>query len=183
MTLTNISKLEGSMGIDPAFGSSNFAITITALVDDKVRVVYSEEFERPDHMTMVELCAELIEKYRCVHVYADGANPGFISSLNSSLGEDSRYIEAIAKLQKNHAKPELNMKVLPVNFFKEHKQILQNLKMMLSDGLLAIDKRFEKLITSLNTASDIENSLQKQSMSNSDSLDSLRLALSLYEYS
>ena len=75
------------------------------------------------------------------------------------------------------------MKVLPVNFSTEHKKLLANMKMILSDGLLAIDKRFDKLITSLNTASDIENSLQKQSMSNSDSLDSLRLALSLYEYS
>ena len=132
---------------------------------------------------MVSLCADLIEKYRCVHAYVDGANPGFISSLKSSIGEDPKYIEAIARLQKNHTRPELNMKVLPVNFAKEHKQLLQNLKMMLSDGLLAIDRKFDKLITSLNTASDIENSFQKQTMSNSDSLDSLRLALSLYEYS
>ena len=118
---------------------------------------------------MVELCAGLMEKYRCVHAYIDGANPGFIASLKSSIGEEPQYIEAIARLQKSHAKPELNMKVLPVNFAKEHKQLLQNLKMMLSDGLLAIDSRFEKITTSLNTASD--------------SLDSLRLALSLYEYS
>jgi hypothetical protein len=90
-------------------------------------------------------------------------------------------MEQIARLQKYHAKPEINMKVLPVNFSKDHKQLL--LKMMLSDGLLAIDKRFKKLVTSMNAASDFENSLQKQSMSNSDSLDSLRLALSLYEYS
>jgi len=89
---------------------------------------------------MVELFAEVMGKYRCVHAYLDGANPGFISSLKSSIGEDPKYIEAIARLQKSHAKPELNMKVLPVNFAKEHKQLL-----MLSDGLLAIDRRFEKL--------------------------------------
>jgi hypothetical protein len=68
-----------------------------------------------------------------------------------------------------------------VNFSTEHKALLSNTKMILSDGLLAVDKRFDKLINSLNTASDIENSLQKNNMSNSDSLDSLRLALSLYE--
>ena len=173
---------EGSMGIDPAFGSSNFAISVTALVDDKVRVVFSEEYERPNHASMVQLCADLILKYRCVHAYVDGANPGFIASLKSSIGEDPKYTEAIARLQKHHAKPELNMKVLPVNFSTDHKKLLANLKMFMSDGLLAINKRFEKLINALNTASDIENSLQKGSMSNSDSLDSLRLALSLYEY-
>jgi len=92
----------------------------------------------------------------------------------------NNYVEAIARLQKYHAKPELNMKVLPVNFSTDHKKLLANLKMFMSDGLLAINKRFDKLINSLNTASDIENSLQKNSMSNSDSLDSLRLALSLF---
>ena len=85
------------------------------------------------------------------------------------------------EVKASHTKYELNMKVLPINFVKEYKQLLANMKMMLSDGLLAIDKRFEKLVTSLNTASDIENSLQKQSMCNSDSLDS-DLPLSLYEY-
>jgi len=114
--------------------------------------------------------------------YVDGANPGFISSLKSSIGEDPQYIEAIARFKASHTKYELNMRVLPVNFAKERKQLLANMKMMMSDGLLGINKRFNKLINSLNTASDIENSLQKQSMSNSDSLDSLRLALSLYEY-
>jgi hypothetical protein len=86
-------EFEGSMGIDTAFGSSNFAITITALVDDKIRVYYSKEFERPDHTSMVELCADLIEKYNCIHAYIDGANPGFISSLKSAIGESPSYIE------------------------------------------------------------------------------------------
>ena len=75
------------MGIDPAFGSDTFDITVTALVDDKVRVVFSEEYERLEHASMVSLCAELMEKYRCVHAYTDGAKPGFISSLKSSTGE------------------------------------------------------------------------------------------------
>ena len=46
------------------------------------------------------------------------------------------------------AEPELNMKVLPVNFSTDHKKLMANLKMFMSDGLLAIDTRFDKLITS-----------------------------------
>jgi hypothetical protein len=79
------------MGIDPAFGSSNFAITVTALVDDKVRVVYSEGFERPDHTSMVSLCADL--KYRCVHAYIDGAI--HLASLNFSTSIASVFDSTI----------------------------------------------------------------------------------------
>lgn len=175
---------EGSMGVDVGFGSSNFAITVTCLVDDKIRVLYSEEFERPDHMSMVSLCSELMQRYNVVHTYVDGASPGFISSLKSSIGEEPHYQEAIARYKSQHVQYELNMKVLPINFSTTHKELLSNTKMIFSDGLIAIDKiRFPLLVNALNIANDIENSLQKTNMSNSDSLDSLRLALVLYEYS
>lgn len=38
-----------SMGVDPGFGSSKFAIVVTQLIDrnNKIQVLYAEEFERP----------------------------------------------------------------------------------------------------------------------------------------
>jgi hypothetical protein len=174
---------ESAMGVDVAFGSSNFAITITTLVDDKIRVIFSEEYERPDHQSMVQLCADLIERYNCIHAYIDGSQPGFISSLKRAIGEEPDYLEAFARYRTSHTRYELFTKVLPINFSTEHKALLGNMKMIMSDNLLCVHKKFEQLINSLNTANDIENSLQKNNMSNSDSLDSLRLALSLYELS
>ncbi|MGA7367905.1 MAG: hypothetical protein WBX01_02160 [Nitrososphaeraceae archaeon] len=52
------------LGCDMAFGSSNFAITIVQL-QDKINVLYSQEFERPEYETMVSLIHQLIQKYPC----------------------------------------------------------------------------------------------------------------------
>lgn len=141
------------------------------------------EFESPHHSETVELIADLMQKYNAVHCYIDASQPSLISSLKSSIGEEPKYQEAFARYKSQHVNYELFTKVLPVNFSTDHKQLLAHTRLLMSDGVITIDRRFDKLVNSLNTASDIENSLQKQSMSNSDSLDSLRLASSLYEYS
>jgi hypothetical protein len=36
-----------SVGLDPGFGSSNFGVCITELVDDIVNVLPAEEYQRP----------------------------------------------------------------------------------------------------------------------------------------
>ncbi len=73
------------------------------------------------------------------------------------------------------------MKVVPVNFTTEHKQMLSNLHIMVNKNYLAIPSKFEKLITSLRTAYATEYSLNKEQTSFSDSLDALRLSLKGYE--
>ena len=37
-----------SIGLDPGFGSSNFAIVATQFVDGKIQVIFAEEYERPN---------------------------------------------------------------------------------------------------------------------------------------
>jgi hypothetical protein len=133
-------------------------------------------------MDMINLCVDLIQKYNVLKVYVDGANPSFIRSLKSSLGEETNYLEAIARYKAAHMDFTLNMKVIPVNFSTDHKALLAHMKLLMSDGHIAIDKRFDKLIQALHTASDVENTLQKSNMANHDSLDACRLALSFYQY-
>jgi hypothetical protein len=72
------------------------------------------------------------------------------------------------------------MKVLPVSFATEHKQMLSHLAMMISKSYLAIPKGYDKLIISLRTAYANELSLDKERTSYSDSLDALRLACKMY---
>ena len=50
-------------------------------------------------------------------------------------------------------------------------------------SLIAIDKRFDKLLTGLRTAVANEYKLQKDEMSFSDTLDAFRLALTFYKRS
>jgi hypothetical protein len=72
------------------------------------------------------------------------------------------------------------MKVMPVNFATEHKCMLGYSKLVLEKGYLAVNKEFDKLITSLRTAVSVENTLDKESTSYNDCFDAFRLALKYY---
>ena len=50
-------------------------------------------------------------------------------------------------------------------------------------ALVAIDKRFDKLVTSMKTAQAIENRLDKEATVHDDLFDALRLNLSFYRRS
>ena len=74
------------------------------------------------------------------------------------------------------------MKVQPVNFNQEHKEMLGHCKMLLERGYIAINPAFDKLITSLRTAVAEENILDKESTSYADVFDAYRLALKHYKF-
>ena len=48
------------------------------------------------------------------------------------------------------------MDVIPVHFSIEHKDMFAHCKISLEEGLIAINPKFEKLITALRTAVDNE---------------------------
>jgi hypothetical protein len=67
--------------------------------------------------------------------------------------------------------------ILPINFTKDHNQMLSHLHLMITKGYVAIPEEHDKVITSLPTAYARELSLDKENTSYSDSLDALRLIL------
>ena len=73
------------------------------------------------------------------------------------------------------------MKVEPIPFQTTHKQMLYHVKFLLERKYVHIDKRFDKLITSLRTAIATDGILDKQQTSFNDILDSFRLVLWLYQ--
>jgi hypothetical protein len=184
-----------AMGLDPGFGSSNFGVCITELVDGKVNVLHAEEYARPDFNEMLRITVNLMHKYginfenRC-HVFIDGANPEFIRALKDRLGEDTDYDRLITHLKNSYGKdyglPSLieNMCVIPVNFRNEHRQMLLHAKKVLEigkDGGLILHPSFNKLIVALRTAVEKgEGTLDKEATSHSDVLDAFRLSLMRY---
>jgi hypothetical protein len=77
------------------------------------------------------------------------------------------------------------MKIVPVNFNKEHKAMSGHYKMKLEQepGKIAINPdRFDKLITSLRTAVDSDGTLDKEATSYNDIFDAFRLALKFYHF-
>ena len=82
--------------------------------------------------------------------------------------------------EKQNISPE-SMKVLPVNFATEHKQMLSHLALLVSKSYICIPKEHDRLIVSLRTAWANELSLDKEKISYSDSIDALRLACKMYK--
>jgi hypothetical protein len=119
-----------SMGIDPAYGSSAFGIVVTQFEDGTVQIMHAEEYHRPDYNEMLSLVYGLMSKYNVDSVYVDGANPSFIKSLKLQIGEDADYDKVIARYRSEGLGDSWSkdMKIIPVNFNKEHKQCLVTVK-------------------------------------------------------
>jgi Terminase RNaseH-like domain len=172
-----------SMGVDPAYGSSNFAVCVTEWVDGVVNVLYAEEFARPDYNEMLSRVYELMSKYQVDKTYIDAANPSFIKSLKINIGENQEYLEYLSNMKSagwTEDQALKGMKIIPVSFAKEHKAMLGHTKMILEDedGRIAINKKLDKLIIALRTATDMDGMLDKEATSHDDILDALRLSLS-----
>ena len=52
-----------SVGLDPGFGSSNFGVCITELVDGMVNVLHAVEYHGPDFNEMIKTTVCLLNKY------------------------------------------------------------------------------------------------------------------------
>jgi uncharacterized protein (DUF1684 family) len=102
--------------------------------------------------------------------------------LNEPYSE--RYVfDKLSYYKKAGVNPALYMKVIPVPFSTNGAKMLQHTKALLEDkdNLIVIDKRFDKLLTSLRTAVANEYRLDKEATLFHDILDALRLSLNLYE--
>jgi hypothetical protein len=111
-----------SIGIDPGFSSSRSAIVVTEFLkeEEKIRVVYSEEFEKSNPQDLVNLIFKMYTvDYGMMNTYiwVDGANRAFVNLLKVSFDESLNW-------EKQNITPN-SMKVLPVNFGTEHKQLLR----------------------------------------------------------
>jgi hypothetical protein len=149
--------------------------------------MHADEYHRPDYNEMLALVYGLISKYQIDKVYIDGANPSFIKSLKLQIGEDVDYDKVIARYRSEGLGDNWsqNMKIVPVNFNKEHKAMLGHCKMIFETegGKIAINPdRFDKLITALRTAVDNDGILDKESTSYNDIFDAFRLALKFYRF-
>jgi hypothetical protein len=174
-----------SMGIDAGFGSSKFAIVVTQLLrkEGKIQVLYAEEFERPDFGTMVEKIVKMYRNYTVSKIYIDNANPEVITAIKAGLSERTDYDRQIAhwKSVNRYYEPETYMKVIPVSFSSNGREMLAHTKYCLDNSWLAIHPNFSKLIIALRTAVATDGLLDKQSTAHDDILDAFRLSVSFYK--
>ena len=178
-----------AMGIDPGFGFSPFGICIIQFSDGILQVLYADEFERPRYEDMVNKVADLYQKYTNIrNIFVDAANPELISSLKREVAHERdnwNYVqERMAYCKKHKSDINRHMKVVPVPFSTEGKNMLIHTKELLEfeTPIVAINPKFEKLTTSLRTAiSDDLGKLDKEATSYDNVLDAFRLSLQMFK--
>ena len=178
-----------SMGIDPGFGSSPFGICIIQFSDGILQVLYADEFERPRYEDMITKVADLYQAFTNIkNIFVDAANPELISSLKREVAlerDNWAFVqEKMAYCKKHHTDINRHMKVVPVPFSTEGKNMLIHTKELLEfeTPIVAINSKFEKLTTSLRTAiSDDLGKLDKEATSYDNVLDAFRLSLQMFK--
>lgn len=150
-----------AMGVDPGFGSSNFGIAITQGRDDKIEVLYAEEFEKPRPEECIDRIIELRQRFRVQSIFIDASAAGFITSLKYRIG-DSDYDSYESRLEKvpdniinSLADPGIygrHYAVKPVNFGTMHRALLAHDLQIISKHHIRIHPSFVKLFVALRTA-------------------------------
>jgi len=184
-------NVKTSVGVDAGFGSSKFGIVVTQLFDQKIHVMFADEFERPNFVDMINKVWQL--KQECGHIsniYCDAANPEIIEALKREFQESTnwQYIhDQIAECKTYNLHIENQMFVIPMPFSVEGRRMLEHTKWLLEEteddgsGLIRIHSSFEKLLTALTTANSNEYKLSKTETSYNDILDAFMLSLQFFK--
>lgn len=114
-------------------------------------------------------------------------SPAFIKSLKLQIDEEADYDKVIARCRSERLGNSWSekMKIVPVNFNKEHKAMLGHCKMTLDHvpRKIAINPdRFDKLIAAVRTAVDNDGVLDKEATSYNDIFDAFRLAFEVLSF-
>ncbi len=157
-------------GVDFGFSSSVTTVYVAEIEKEHntIRIIHGAEYDRKTPSFIADEIFELHKKIPNLLVFCDGANRGATNQLKSIYGESIEWIKY------EEINPDDNI-VIPVNFGKEHKIMLQHTYQLLTKGKIAIPKKYEKLILSLKTAYAEDFSLIKEESPYNDHLDSLRL--------
>lgn len=166
-----------SIGIDPGWGSSPFGITVSEYSDGKVRILYAEEFQRPDYSEMLDKVYWLYRQVTPDKVCVDGSAADFVQSLKLKIGERGDYLQEKQQYKTQGIDWDKSTKVLPLYFGRQNKQMLTHTKNLIDNGLVAIHPKFDKLITFLRTASEEQGVIDKEKTSYHDIGDSFMLSL------
>ena len=79
-----------SIGVDPGFSSSRTAIVVTERLKEqnKIRVLESIEYEKPNPSEIANIIFDLSIKYKNSLVWIDGANAGMVNELKIKFNEE-----------------------------------------------------------------------------------------------
>ncbi|HJT84998.1 MAG TPA: hypothetical protein VJ697_10985 [Nitrososphaeraceae archaeon] len=179
------------MAIDPAFSSSKFAILVGEWLrkERMINIVYASELDRPSYEEAIDTIWRLTKQLgNIVNIGVDASNPELIVSLKNKLGESSKWEYIHDKIQhckKNNLNLAHYMTVVPIVFNTENINFMaSHSKKLLDDsrGLIAINEKFEKLITALKGAIFNEYKLDKEESVHNDLIDTFLMLCSFFKF-
>jgi hypothetical protein len=171
-----------SMGIDPGWGSSQFAIVITQAKHNHIEVLFAKQFARQNPADMVRYAWELAHRFNVRKIYVDGANPGYIRDLKRRFGEPQNYEHEMAQIIGQQYEPAHYMKVVPVNFNKKGREMIAHCQYFMSRGELALpEEEFQDLVVQIRSAQDDGKGNLDKKTNTMDLFDGWRLSMLNYQ--
>ena len=180
-----------SLGIDIGYGSSRTAFVLTEYMDGVIRVVLSEQYDRPDFDAVVRRAYDLVRQYSLDNgtnkVFVDGSAPEFIKSFKRLVGEETEYLNLLTLAKQSETEPYYLMNIVPINFSQRNQAMLDNTKKIVDRHRLAINPDASQghvdLLTDLRIAKNKPDTfkLDKSAENRMDLFDGLRLALEYYK--
>lgn len=168
-----------TMGVDPGFGSSSFALVVNQLVDGKCEIIYADEVDRGRPEECINLVERLVQEWHIHKVLIDGSAAGFIRDLKEDYREFLRWDLMKPEEIDQWITAVEGPLIVPVNFARHGENMLRHLELILQKRLIRIDKRYDKIEIALRTAESKGDKYQldKDKTSHDDILDALRLSL------
>jgi hypothetical protein len=135
------------------FSSSQFAICIVQWRNDKLNVVYTKLLDKPLYTNALNLIRQLIQSYGPCKVFIDSSAAHIIHELKHGYGEYIKYENLKPERLKSYISSACREPlIVPVNFQLMHKEMARHVVKCLAKQRVRIHPKFDKLITSLKSA-------------------------------
>jgi hypothetical protein len=163
-------------GIDPGWSKITPVYIGEVLKEEGcVRIIHYKGFDKSTPDEVARYVHKLSNNFSNLWWFVDGADRGFVNTMKGMFRESEDWV------REEDVAAHCN-RVIPVNFAKHHKTLLENFFVLLSGGHIAIPKGYDRLIIALRTAQATEWNLNKDESVNHDDLDSLRLLLKAIKF-
>jgi hypothetical protein len=166
-----------ALGVDPGFGSSATGLVLQQFKDGQFEILLADQYERASITDMIDRACFLVNKHHITKVFVDASRPGFIKDLKRALREYEHY-EKYSREELHRMIHRGNMRICPITFGSGNgSEMLHHAKILIEEHHIKIHPSFDKLITSLKTAYEIDGKLDKEMTSYNDTFDAFLLSL------
>ena len=174
-----------SMGIDPGFSTSKYAICITNYNNQnkQIEIIYAREFPQASPAEMTKKAWDLAVRYNVTCVFVDASQNGPIRDLKYAYGERWRdYEEHVKEVRAEGRNLAERMRVVPVAFDQHTAgEMITKCQDLFGLGKISIPSVWSDLIVQLRSARlDATGKLDKKTYGTLDLLDAFRLSIFYY---